>query len=139
MIAACILIQTDAGQAFIVAAALWNLPGVAETASLAGPCDVIAQAQAQDIDELAALVASRAQALDGVRRTMICPVVHLWGTGRRGSPHRNPRSGRGGVQAVCSCGWRSTVFGMDKTSGTVDPLQRAAEAADMHEWEMSVR
>jgi hypothetical protein len=47
--------------------------------------------------------------------------------------------GEGGVQAVCSCGWRSPVFGTDKTAGTMDPLQRAAEAGDLHEWEMSLR
>ena len=77
MIAAYILIQTKAGQAAIVAAALRGLPGVSETASLAGPYDVIARAQARDIDELAKLVALRVQALDGVTRTMSCPVVHL--------------------------------------------------------------
>ena len=47
--------------------------------------------------------------------------------------------GEGGVQAVCSCGWRSPVFGSDKATGTMDPLQHAAEAADLHEWEMSLR
>ncbi len=47
--------------------------------------------------------------------------------------------GEGGVQAVCSCGWRSPVFGSDKAAGTMDPLQHAAEAADLHEWEMSLR
>ena len=77
MIAAYILIQTEAGQAAIVAAALRDLPGVSETTSLAGPYDVIARAQARDIDELAKLVALRVQALDGVTRTMSCPVVHL--------------------------------------------------------------
>jgi len=45
----------------------------------------------------------------------------------------------GAVQAVCSCGWRSPVFGADKTTGTMDPLQHATEAADLHEWEMSPR
>jgi DNA-binding Lrp family transcriptional regulator len=77
MIAAYILIQAGAGKAAIVAAALRDLPGVSETASVAGPYDVIARAEARDIDELARLVASRVQALDGVRRTMSCPVVHL--------------------------------------------------------------
>jgi DNA-binding Lrp family transcriptional regulator len=48
-----------------------------ETASVAGPYDVIARAQAPDIDELAKLAASRVQALDGVTRTLTCPVVHL--------------------------------------------------------------
>lgn len=46
--------------------------------------------------------------------------------------------GEGSVQAVCSCGWRSPVFGADKTAGTMDPLQRAADAGDLHEWEMSL-
>ncbi len=77
MIAAYILIQTDAGKAFIVAAALRELPGVAQAASLAGPYDVIAQARARDIDELATLVTSQVQALDGVRRTVTCPVIRL--------------------------------------------------------------
>jgi DNA-binding Lrp family transcriptional regulator len=77
VIAAYVLIQTEAGKAAIVAAALRDVPGVSETASLAGPYDVIARAQAQDIDEPARLVASRVQALDGVRQTMDCPVVHL--------------------------------------------------------------
>ena len=77
VIAAYILIQTEAGQAAAVAAALRDLPGVSETATLAGPYDVIARAQARDIDELAKLVTSQVQALDGVSRTMSCPVVHL--------------------------------------------------------------
>jgi len=46
VIAAYILIQTQAGTAAIVAAALRVVPGVVETASLAGRCDVIARAQA---------------------------------------------------------------------------------------------
>jgi DNA-binding Lrp family transcriptional regulator len=62
VIAAYILIQTEAGKAAIVAAALRDVPGVSETASLAGPYDVIARAQAQDIDQLARLVTSRVQA-----------------------------------------------------------------------------
>ena len=77
VIAAYILIQAEAGQAAIVATALRGVPGVSEAASLAGPYDVIARAQAQDLDQLARLVTSRVQVLDGVRQTMTCPVVHL--------------------------------------------------------------
>ena len=77
VISAYILIQTEAGKAAIVAAALRDLPGVSEMAILAGPYDVIARAQARNIDELAKLVTSQVQALDGVSRTMSCPVVHL--------------------------------------------------------------
>ena len=77
VIAAYILIQTEAGKAASVAVALRDLPGVSETASLAGPYDVIARAQAPGIDELARLVTSRVQAIDGVSQTITCPVVHL--------------------------------------------------------------
>jgi DNA-binding Lrp family transcriptional regulator len=77
VIAAYVLIQTEAGKAAAVAAALRAVPGVSETASLAGPYDVIARAQAPDIDELAKLVTTRVQAVDGVTRTVSCPVVHL--------------------------------------------------------------
>ena len=46
--------------------------------------------------------------------------------------------GEGGAQAVCSCGWRSPVFGTGKTDGTMDPLQRTTDAGDLHQWEMSL-
>jgi hypothetical protein len=74
VIAAYILIQTGAGQAAVAAAAPG---GVLAAASAAGPYDVLARAQAPDIDELATLAASRIQALDGVTRTISCPVIHL--------------------------------------------------------------
>ena len=77
MIAAYILIQAEAGKAAMVAAALRDLPGVSQTASVAGPYDVIARAQAPDLDELGKLVATRVRALDGVTRTLTCTVVHL--------------------------------------------------------------
>jgi DNA-binding Lrp family transcriptional regulator len=77
MIAAYILIEAEPGKAATVAAALRDVPGVLEAASVAGPYDVIVWAQAPDIDELAKLAASRVQALDGVTRTLTCPVVHL--------------------------------------------------------------
>jgi DNA-binding Lrp family transcriptional regulator len=77
VIAAYILIQTEVGRAAVVAAALRVVPGVSEVASVTGPYDVIARAEARDIDELGRLVVSRVQALGGVERTMTCPVVHL--------------------------------------------------------------
>jgi DNA-binding Lrp family transcriptional regulator len=77
MIAAYILIQAEPGKAATVAAALRDVPGVLETASVAGPYDVIARAQAPGINELGTLAASPVQALNGVRRALTCPVVHL--------------------------------------------------------------
>ena len=46
--------------------------------------------------------------------------------------------GEGIAQAVCVCGWQSEKFGADKRRGTMDALQAAADAADMHEWECSL-
>jgi DNA-binding Lrp family transcriptional regulator len=77
MIAAYVLIRTEVGQAAVVAAALRDVPGVSEAVNVTGPYDVIARAEARNIDELARLILSRVQALGGVARTLTCPVVHL--------------------------------------------------------------
>jgi DNA-binding Lrp family transcriptional regulator len=77
MIAAYVLIRTEVGQAAVVAAALRDVPGVSEAVSVTGPYDVIARAEARNIDELARVIVSRVQALGGVARTLTCPVVHL--------------------------------------------------------------
>jgi hypothetical protein len=47
--------------------------------------------------------------------------------------------GEGLTQAVCSCGWRSDRYGTDKRTGTMDALQHAREAADLHKWDASLR
>jgi len=44
----------------------------------------------------------------------------------------------GRTQTVCSCGWRSAVFGADKSVGTMDALQQAAEVRDLHEWDQAM-
>ncbi len=48
-------------------------------------------------------------------------------------------TGQGRVQAVCSWGWRSLIFGADKTGGTMDALQRGVDAGDLHQWGASLR
>lgn len=42
-----------------------------------GPYDVIARAEAADMDDLGKLVVARIQAVDGVTRTLTCPVMKL--------------------------------------------------------------
>lgn len=46
--------------------------------------------------------------------------------------------GEGVAQAVCSCGWRSERYGVEKDLGTMDALQQASEAADLHQWEATI-
>lgn len=41
----------------------------------------------------------------------------------------------GEAQAQCSCGWRSELFGGDKRTGTMDALQQARDAGDVHQWD----
>jgi hypothetical protein len=44
----------------------------------------------------------------------------------------------GRMQAACTCGWRSAVFGEDKRLGAMDALQHAQDAADLHTWDASL-
>ena len=42
-----------------------------------GPYDVIVRAEAESVDELGRLVVARVQSVDGITRTLTCPVVNL--------------------------------------------------------------
>ena len=77
MVQAYILIQTEVGKAAAVAAAIAGLEGVAQAEDVTGPYDVIVRAQANDVDELGKLVVASIQSVEGITRTLTCPVVHL--------------------------------------------------------------
>ena len=77
MVQAYILIQTEVGKAAAVADAIGKLDGVATAEDVTGPYDVIVRAEAANVDELGKLVVARIQAVDGITRTLTCPVVHL--------------------------------------------------------------
>ena len=74
---AYVLIQTEVGKAAAVAAAISDLDGVAQAEDVTGPYDVIVRAEASDVDELGRLVVARIQGVEGITRTLTCPVVHL--------------------------------------------------------------
>ena len=76
MIASHIPVQAQAGPAAIVTAAVREVPGVWEAASVAGPCDVIIWAGTRDTGQLARLGTSRARAPGGGKRAGGCPVVY---------------------------------------------------------------
>jgi DNA-binding Lrp family transcriptional regulator len=77
MVSAYILILTEVGKAAQVAAAVAEIDGVDAAEDVTGPYDVIVRAKANDVDELGKLVVARIQAIDGIDRTLTCPVVHL--------------------------------------------------------------
>ncbi|EHR49574.1 DNA-binding Lrp family transcriptional regulator [Saccharomonospora amisosensis] len=77
MVHAYILIQTEVGKAASVAAEIANIPGVTSSEDVTGPYDVIVRAAADNVDELGQLVVARVQNVEGITRTLTCPVVHL--------------------------------------------------------------
>ncbi|MCX4446583.1 Lrp/AsnC family transcriptional regulator [Streptomyces sp. NPDC087866] len=77
MVQAYILIQTEVGKASIVAETISKIPGVIQAEDVTGPYDVIVRAQADTVDELGRMVVARVQQVDGITRTLTCPVVHL--------------------------------------------------------------
>ena len=54
-----------------------GIDGVVSAEDVTGPYDVIARAEASSVDELGKMVVSRVQMIDGITRTLTCPVVHL--------------------------------------------------------------
>ncbi|MCX0246264.1 MULTISPECIES: Lrp/AsnC ligand binding domain-containing protein [Streptomyces] len=77
MVQAYILIQTEVGKASTVAETISELPGVIQAEDVTGPYDVIVRAQSDTVDELGRMVVARVQQVDGITRTLTCPVVHL--------------------------------------------------------------
>jgi DNA-binding Lrp family transcriptional regulator len=74
---AYILVQTEVGRAAAVAKEIGEIGGVLSAEDVTGPYDVIVRAEARNVDELGKLVVSKVQNLDGITRTLTCPVVHI--------------------------------------------------------------
>jgi DNA-binding Lrp family transcriptional regulator len=77
VVQAYILIQTDVGKAAEVAHKITDIKGVIMAEDVTGPYDVIVRAEARNVDELGKLVVAKVQTLDGITRTLTCPVVHI--------------------------------------------------------------
>nr|WP_206325492.1 MULTISPECIES: Lrp/AsnC ligand binding domain-containing protein [unclassified Streptomyces] len=71
------MIQTEVGKASLVADTISKIPGVIQAEDVTGPYDVIVRAQADTVDELGRMVVAKVQQVDGITRTLTCPVVHL--------------------------------------------------------------
>ena len=77
MVEAYVLIQTEVGKAAVVAEEVRKIHGVENADDVTGPYDVIVRANSDDVDSLGKLVVAKIQAVDGITRTLTCPVVHL--------------------------------------------------------------
>jgi DNA-binding Lrp family transcriptional regulator len=76
---AYVLIQTEVGKAAKVASQVGAIQGVVAAEDVTGPYDVIVRAEAESIDALGRMVVSQVQLVDGITRTVTCPVVNLNG------------------------------------------------------------
>jgi DNA-binding Lrp family transcriptional regulator len=76
-VTAYVLIQTEVGKAASVARAVASLEGVVSAEDVTGPYDVIVRAEAPSVDDLGRLVVSQIQLIEGITRTVTCPVVNL--------------------------------------------------------------
>jgi DNA-binding Lrp family transcriptional regulator len=77
MVEAIVLVQAKVGQSSAVAQAVGELEGVSEDYVVAGPYDVIVRVEADSLDALARMVVSRIQAVEGVTRTLTCPIISI--------------------------------------------------------------
>ena len=76
-VSAYILIQTEVGKAAAVAEEVRGIPGVIAADDVTGPYDCVVRVESASMDELGRLVVSRVQMIDGITRTLTCPVVNL--------------------------------------------------------------
>lgn len=76
-VSAYVLIQTEVSRAAGVARAVQGLDGVVAAEGVTGPYDVIARAESTTVDELGQMVVGRIQLIEGIIRTVTCPVVNL--------------------------------------------------------------
>ena len=77
VVQAYILIQTEVGKSANVASQIGQIKGVTLAEDVTGPYDVIVRAEAKTVDELGKLVVAKIQSVEGISRTLTCPVVHL--------------------------------------------------------------
>ena len=74
---AYILVQTEVGKAAEVARAIGEISGVTQAEDVTGPYDVIVRVEGASMDELGRLVVSSIQDVDGITRTLTCPIVRI--------------------------------------------------------------
>ena len=74
---AYVLIQTEVGKAASVAGHVRDIPGVVASDDVTGPYDVIVRAEADNVDDLGRLVVAQIQLVNGITRTLTCPIVHI--------------------------------------------------------------
>ncbi len=76
-VSAYVLIQTDVGRAADVARQITGIEGVVSAEDVTGPYDVIVRAESRSVNALGRMVVGQIQRIEGITRTVTCPVVNL--------------------------------------------------------------
>jgi DNA-binding Lrp family transcriptional regulator len=77
MVEAIVLVQVNVGASSAVVQAVGEVDGVTEAYVVTGPYDIIVRVEADSLDQLGQLVVSSIQAVEGVTRTLTCPILSL--------------------------------------------------------------
>ncbi|MEA2508719.1 MAG: hypothetical protein QOG21_801 [Actinomycetota bacterium] len=73
---AYILVQASVNSS-AVAREIRQIEGVERAEDLSGPYDVIVKVSAPDMDSLGKMVVAKIQSVEGITRTLTCPIVQL--------------------------------------------------------------
>ena len=76
-VSAYILNQLDVGKSAAVSSGVAAIPGVISAEEVTGPYDVIVKVESESLDTLGRNVVSRIQLVEGITRTLTCPVMQL--------------------------------------------------------------
>jgi len=74
VVEAFMLIQTEVGRAEVVAKQVAALPGVLSSEYVTGPYDVVARVGSESLADLQASVVANVQGIEGITRTLTCPI-----------------------------------------------------------------
>jgi DNA-binding Lrp family transcriptional regulator len=74
---AYVLIQIEMGKASEVARRIREIPGVDSADIATGPYDIIAKTSAETMDDLGRMIVGQIEMVDGIQRTLTCPIIHL--------------------------------------------------------------
>jgi DNA-binding Lrp family transcriptional regulator len=75
---AFIFLQVQVGTDARVAREVADLPGVVSVDVVTGPHDIVVRAEADSIDELGKRVLRPMQRIEGMTRTLTCPIMRRW-------------------------------------------------------------
>jgi DNA-binding Lrp family transcriptional regulator len=74
---AYVLIQTDLGRVTDILRKVKEIAAVTRADSVTGPYDIIALLEAPSVEEIGREVVESIQVIDGVTRTLTCPIGNL--------------------------------------------------------------